>query len=277
MTDKAMTKKETEQALSQVEDVFEESAGLGYEETDQDTYALPMMSILQKGSPQVDEALGNPVPGAKAGMFWDNIQEECFPGDPGLTVIPVHFRRSVIEWIPRTDGGGFVGEMTPEQAEQILGKAITARDIRDDKNRIVVPETGHELVDTRSHYLLVERDGEFLPVLVSMTSTQLKKSRRWMTAMGQITRQRKNKTRYRPPMFSNVYQLTTVPEKNDQGSWFGFKITRKGFVDELYTPEVALEALEAAKAFREMLKSGQIEERREQTTDEVEIDDEVGF
>ena len=77
-------------------------------------------------------------------------------------------------------------------------------------------------------------------------------------------------------MFSNVYLLTTVGEKNDQGSWFGFHVKRLGFVDEYYSPEVTMAAVTVAKAFRELLKSGQLKEKREQVYD-GEVDEDVGF
>ena len=47
-------------------------------------------------------------------------------------------------------------------------------------------------------------------------------------------------------------------------------------MDKYYPPEVAMGAVTAAKSFRELLMSGQIEEKREQAYEE-EIDKEIGF
>jgi hypothetical protein len=50
-------------------------------------------------------------------------------------------------------------------------------------------------------------------------------------------------------MFSQVYKVTTVPESNDQGSWFGWKIEHVGVI-------TSADAYGAAKEFREMVISG---------------------
>lgn len=257
--------------IGAAEDLWGGDAGAGYEETDVDAYALPILSVLQKMSPQVDEADGAYVEGAKPGKFFDNVDGKVFDA---VTVVPVHYRRSVIEWIPRDDGGGLVGEMTPEDAERILGVPITARNIRNDKGKIVVQETGHELQDTRQHYVLVITDEGIFPAMLSLTSTQLKKSRRWMTAMSQVTFRRADGTRYRPPMWAHVYRLMTVPESNDKGSWHGLTIERSGSVDEVFgdrTPEI----VDAAKGLREAVLSGRVRVKQDEPSPEV--DDDIGF
>ena len=94
----------------------------------------------------------------------------------------------------------------------------------DEKKRRVMPN-GNHLVDTRVHYALLVANGEAEPVVFTMTSTQIKKSRKWMTVMRQLRMERPDGSFFNPPMFSHQYNLTTVPESNDQGAWMGWKIT----------------------------------------------------
>jgi hypothetical protein len=38
---------------------------------------------------------------------------------------------------------------------------------------------------------------------------------------------------FTPPMYSQVYRLTTVGESNDKGKWFGWEIERVGSVEDM--------------------------------------------
>ena len=58
---------------------------------------------------------------------------------------------------------------------------------------------------------------------------------------------------YTPPSYSHLYQLTTVPEKNDKGSWYGWKIDLLSEVEE-----VAL--YNQAKAFAATVNEPQLTE-----------------
>jgi hypothetical protein len=58
-----------------------------------------------------------------------------------------------------------------------------------------------------------------------MSSTQLKKSRSWNSIIRSYTA--KHPTTGETitlPIFNRSYMLSTVPESNDQGDWFGWKI-----------------------------------------------------
>ena len=60
-------------------------------------------------------------------------------------------------------------------------------------------------------------------VVIAMTSTQLKKSRRWIAQMRALQIPVGNK-KINPPMYSHIYPISSVPEQNDKGAWSGFAI-----------------------------------------------------
>ena len=64
-----------------------------------------------------------------------------------------------------------------------------------------------------------------------MTSTQLKKSRRWNSLMltQKVTAPSGSFT---PPTYAMIYKLTTVSESNDRGSWFGYQVEKVGQVED---------------------------------------------
>jgi len=232
---------------------FQADAGAGYEEADKDAYAIPFINILQALSPQVDESDGAYIEGAKPGMFFNTVTNDIFSGD-GVEIIPVHFSRGYIEWGLRENGGGFKAEHSVADASALLKESV-----RDEKNRDVLPN-GNHLVDTRNHYAIIKTESGWAPVIISMTSTQIKKSRKWMTAMNQIQINDGDRP-YNPPMFANLYKMSTVKEKNDQGSWFGYKLERQGFVEDNNVYQLA-------KQFREQILSGEAKAAHE-SVDEI--------
>lgn len=235
---------------------FAEDAGSGMEGTTQESFAIPFLSVLQKGSPQVDEASGVAIEGAKSGMFFDNISGKMFDGKGGVTIVPCAYRRVFLRWTPRgMPGSGFKGEMTPEEVATLRSKG----QIVEMEGKLYVPmpdgtvndKRCDRIADTRNHYvLLVTEDGAFKQALVSLTSTQIKKSKALMSMLADIKIKGTNGM-YTPATFANQIKATSVPESNDKGNWHGWKFDHAGMVDrgDIYA---------AGKAFNDTVKKGQV-------------------
>ena len=56
---------------------------------------------------------------------------------------------------------------------------------------------------------------------------------------------------FTPPMYSQMYKLTTVAESNDKGKWFGWEVERIGPVEDAAV-------YQAAKAFATSVDSGDV-------------------
>lgn len=251
MSKQVATKKDTLPALA---GDFEEAAGAGFEGADAEAYAIPFLAILQSNSPQVSKSNSSYIKGAEEGMLLDTVENAVIdPGEDGISVIPCFYRRAYVEWIPRDSGGGYVGEYTADEAP---------RTERDEDGRDILPN-GNELMDTRYHYVLyVREDGSYSPVVIAMTRTQVKKSRRWMSQMQNIKFPRKDGSgSYTPPMFSHVYKLKVIGEQKDEYSWMNWDIAGKDILED---PELVA----AAAAFRDAIVGGQVKEATEsqQTT-----------
>jgi hypothetical protein len=251
-------------AVNPMEDMFAGDAGGGFESTDAETYAIPFFMILQKGSPQCDEDDGAFIEGAKPGMLFNSVSQELYDGAKGVLVVPAYFQRMMVEWVPRDSGGGMRGMHKPEEPGiQNLP--------RDDRGRFTLPN-GNYLADTRYHFcVLLKEDGNFEPVVISMSSTQIKKSRQWMTKMQGIKIPLPTGKKITPPMFSHVYKLTTVSESNDQGSWKGWKVE----LDHRITPD-EVEFYEAAKVFKKQVETNKAQVSTEPAPGSAE-DTEVPF
>lgn len=252
MSKKEIAKNETSTELTTAQGgalaaMFEEEHGSGFENTDEQSFAIPFLIILQSGSPQCKRSDGAYVKGAEEGMLFNTVTGEVYDGDEGVRVIPCYYKRTFIEWAPRDSGGGFKGEHLPSDP-------IVSTIQRTDKGDVL--PNGNLLVDTRTHYvLIIKEDGSFQPAVVAMSSTQVKKSRQWMSKMDGIKFKNAAGQLYTPPMFSHSYQLSTTPESNDQGSWFGWKVGGAQLIED---PQL----FAAAKEFKRAISAGEVREQQ---------------
>lgn len=239
-------KKKEEGTVAMLAD-FEADAGLGMEAVDSDCTAIPFIRILQKLSPQCEPSDGKYIEGAKDGMLLNTVTEEVMDGDAGITFVPVLFNRRIIEWEGTESGSGLVG--IHNLAE---GLALMKDAKRDDKNNDVLPN-GHCLVDAREHYgLVIKEDGTSYPALISMTKSQLKISKRWVSRIMGI-RLQGTKGPFNPPAFSHMYKLTTIVERNrDNKPYSNWKVELIGRVDD---PNIVAEA----RMFLDGLNAGAVQ------------------
>lgn len=239
---------------------FAADAGAGLETAAQEDFAIPFLTVLQKMSPQVDEDSGAYIPGAKAGMIYETVTGRMFDGKKGVLIIPCAYRHVFLRWGPRESASaGFKGEFSVDAMAQIRASG-QAKEV-DGKLYAPLPDGSvHEkksdrFADTRNHFclLLDEENGGTMQVLLSISSTQIKKSKmlnqmlaavRFTTPQGKIA----------PPTFGNLVRMTTVPEQNEKGTWHGIKFEIEGRVSDraMYT---------IAKAFNASVNKGNVAAR----------------
>lgn len=195
---------------------FGADAGGGFQNVRPKDVAIPFFAILQKGSPQVDELSDKHIAGAVAGMIMNTVTGEVYEGKDGFPFIPCGFSPEWVEWKPRDSGGGFVARHT--ENDPVLRHCTP-----DERGRLITPH-GNVISDTKYHFGVHPRsDGSLEWGIISMTSTQLKKSRNWLTMMKKLTMP--DGREY--PMYSHVYNLFTDGETKDKYSWYGWKIEMK--------------------------------------------------
>lgn len=217
-------------------------SGAGFEDAGSEAFAIPFLSVLQSGSPQVKKSDGAYIKGAEEGMLFNSVTQEVYNGDDGIEIIPCHYTNRFIEWEPREKGGGFVGEHLA--TDPVIGQCV-----KDEKGRLVT-SAGNNMVDTRNHYVLIRKEGTLSPAIMSLSSTQIRKSKMLMSMLQGVKVKDPTTGMFQiAPMFSNIVRVTTVPESNDKGSWFGYKFELIGRVtDESEFVE--------AKSFAHAVKSG---------------------
>lgn len=196
-----------------------EDSGLGKENITTKDMAVPRLAILQPISPQCMVGKPEYLEAAKAGMIYDSVMNHLYSGAEGIDVIPVHFRSTHLEWVKRSAGGGFVGD---------LGLNFdTSKYKLNPETRTLETAEGHDVILTAEYFAYVlQKEGGVAPAIISMAKTQHRKSRVWNTLINQleIPDPRDPSKALNPAMFYRSYHMTTTIESNDKGSWFGWKI-----------------------------------------------------
>lgn len=251
-------------------DEFEGFAGMGMDQVRTEDLSIPFLRILAQLSPQVNKRDGAYVQGAEAGMIYDTVANEAFDGDEGILVVPCYYSRRYVEWKPREKGGGYVASYDADHA-------IVNTTYRDDRGNDVLPN-GNLLTNTAQFFVLrMDESGIPQRCLITMTSTQLKKARKWLTQMQSRTAMGKNGM-FTLPMMSQVYRLRTVEERNDKGSWFGWEISHERSLNMSLANDKPV--FEMGVAFSKSVKAGEVKVKEDQGRDEVSRpvqDEEVPF
>ena len=239
--------KATSTAVADPSQNFEEFAGAGLENVGSSDLLVPRLGILQDLSPQVKERKSEYIEGAKVGMIADLGTGELFPD--GIWFLPVLYRKDYLEWAPRDSGKGLIG---------IHSDPSVLDDCRRNDRNQPINSAGNLIAETAQFYGINLSAGGRLS-FIPMTSTQLKKAKRWNTlAMGEKLK-RGDGTEYTAPLFYRTYNLTTAEESNNDGDWFGWKIARGPALPEITVELHGMDwraLMETAKDFRESLAKG---------------------
>lgn len=245
--------------------MFAADAGQGMEGAGQESFAIPFLGVLQKGSPTVDEALPTYNPAHRAGMFFENVTGQVFDGKAGVTIVPCSYRREFLRWGAKDAGGGFKGSYAPE----VVAEMRASGEIVEVDGQLYVPlEDGtindkkcDKFRDNRCHYVLIldEATGAWKEAVLSLSSTQIKKSKMLMSSLACVKFKNASGQMFTPPTFANLVKVTSVGESNDKGTWFGYKFEITGVVSRQ-------EVYAAAKAFHANVSSGAVAVKHESDT-----------
>ncbi len=239
-----IAEKKASTALAIMSDL-EQDAGAGFDGMTQDDYALPFLRLLTNTSPEVGE-----VDGAMPGMIYNSVTGELFDGKKGIHVVPCAYIRQYIEWEPRGSGSGAPVHIYPATSDILSQTHRVSGEAKD------YLDNGNYIENTANHYvMLVDENGVPSPALIVMKSTQLKKSRKWNSMMQSVKMTGKNGM-FTPPMYSQLYRLTTVAESNDKGKWYGWEIERIGPVEQ---PDL----YKTCKTFAQSVGAGDVKVKHE--------------
>ena len=236
-----MAKKETELAMtlapeSAIAVVDERPAFLapgdarGTEDLGKDDLQMPRISLAQQMSPELVEDNPKYIDGLKQGTMFNSVTREVIGKGPILVAVIRRDPARFVEFVPRDAGGGVKDPRVPAN---------------DPRTRFG-PDGELPLATKFYDYILmrVDRPG-FELIAISFKSTGLKVARNWNALI---------KLR-NAPVFSGVYQIGVVKEKNALGEFYNFSVKNAGWLTQ--------EVMKHAEAAYEALKDKVVEIHRE--------------
>ena len=224
---------------------IEQYADEGFDNVDSKSLALPFLKVLGQLSPQVTQGDSNFIPEARAGMIYNTVTDELYDGQKGITVIPCFYKLEYIEWKDRDKGAVAPVNVYPSDSD------IMSKTTRGDDGKDRLPN-GNYIEETASHYVMVVEPEKTSTALVTMKSTQRKKSKKWNSMMMSLRQKKKDgQGFFKPAPFTQQYSMRTVLEKNNLGSWFGWEIEHLG-------PVQSQEVMKSAFDFYESCKKGSV-------------------
>jgi len=238
-------KKEKAGALAP--NVFEADANAGGENISQEDLALPFLKVLGQLSPEINKVHAKYIEGAEPGMILNTVSGHLYDGKKGIEVVPVHYKRQLVEWQDRGSSTGAPVAIHSADSD------IMSKTTRDKSYKDRLPN-GNYIENTANHFVVLLGDAP-TTALISMKATQLKVSRKWNSMMMGIKLQGKNGM-FTPPTYSHIYKLKTVQMSNDKGTWFGWDVSQVGPVSDkgIY---------DTAKTFAGRVGSGEVEVKPE--------------
>lgn len=256
-----LAKKKQTNVVAIDESILLEDAGSGQESMSKEDLMIPRLTILQQMSDQVNKRHGSYVKGAEPGMILDNVANVALDGESGIEVVPISYRRAHLEWKP--DRGGLV-------ADHGADSSCLSNCSRGTRGEYIT-DSGNEIVPTGEYFVFLVDPTGYTPALISMAKSQLKKARQWNSMMNRLMIEASGQ-KINPAMFWTSYQLTTVPEENDQGSWFGWSIkinhdSQSGGIMKNH-PQGS-EIYMAAREFKEQVAKGEVQVSSESADDDL--------
>ena len=262
MANAVATKKNAELSTDVLDDIFE-TAGEGAA-FDSSEMQIPFVRVLQALSPQLNKKKSDFIEGAAQGDLFNTVTGQHWAGEEGVTVVPCFQTTKYLEFVPRDMGGGFKGEIAPNDPRLTQTQRVGSKE--------VLPN-GNELVKSDQHFcLIVDADGSCQPAVIDMKSTQLKVSRRWKTQIAmQKIKHPASGMMVTPAVFATMWKLTTTEESNDQGSWNNYQVEKVSLVDNR-------NLLQEAMAFRKSIAAGEVKAASEEVpSTSSQQDDSIPF
>ena len=133
-------------------------------------------------SPQLVKTNSDYIKGAEQGDIFNTVTHQVWKAEEGIVVVPCYFEQKLLEFVPRSQGGGFVQELSKDHPDVLNVK-------RDKETNMDLLPSGNELVRTGQHYVKVlnEELGMLEPAIIDMKKTQIRRSKIWVTQMSMQT------------------------------------------------------------------------------------------
>lgn len=242
---------------------YVEDSGSGFENQTSEDVAIPFISLLQPGSPEVqgEEAV------AKAGMLINKTTGDVISGKEGVSFVPAYTEHLMVEWTPREKGGGIV-------ARHAIDSDLAKRVRETQPFGEYKTESGNDLVETYYCYgVALDAEANGYPAVLSFSSTMIRAYKGWMfRARSVVVALPDGRKLTKLPLFSHGYRLRTERQEKNGHTWYTPVIGFAGENAEASRLPPSSDLYQMAKGVKEAISSGMARAateslRREEGTD----------
>lgn len=194
---------------------YGDDANGGFDNQTSADYSIPFIDILQANSPELnnDERL-------RPGMIFNRTTQEGFSGKEGVVFVPSFTDHCFAEWVPRDDGGGYVGRY--ELGDPVINNAERNQA---KKGKLIHKTSRNDLVETFYVFgVLATEDGNFSQCVISFTSTKIGVYRGWMTKARTQQVGLPDGRRVTVPLWGHRFRIKTQLIEKNNYKWFNFTI-----------------------------------------------------
>lgn len=252
-----------ENAIAGMDD-FASLAGEGFGDTNSSDFVIPRLGLVGDLSPQRKEGNAKYLADAKVGDIIDGALNEILAkGYAGETVhfLPVKRVKEVLEWKPRSAGGGLVSR------EPLVGRIEDVAKARganvNDKFEWKLPNN-NELIETWQLYGL-DLGRDCMPVFVPFKKSNIKVVKPWFTKRANT---KFPGTQNALPLLFRTVLLGSFKDSGNGNEWSNWTITESASLPEMGDYK---DIKAAAEAFLDILKSGAFVADVDQETSDDDI------
>ncbi len=250
------------------EEDFFADAGSGLEDFKQSDLLIPYVRIIQALSKELQRNHAKFIQGAEQGQFVNSATRKLYPADGKLLVVPVSFGHRYMAWRPNNAGPAY--DMGADDSK------FNSTEPDGEGKRF--DGEGNQLTDSLQFFtLLINKEtNEFEVAVLNFGGSQSRKGKGWASQINnRMERYPAGNPRagelMRPAIWFYSYELTTVPESNDKGSWYGFSIAEGPKVMGLPNGK---EIFRTASELRKRIEGGEVKAAVESPDTDADADQE---
>jgi hypothetical protein len=198
---KELTTKAENTELANIDTSIFLGSASGFEGTDSTTFKTPFLKILQALSPELKKSDPKYISGAEQGMYCNSATQSLHRD---INVVVLRVEHSLISWKPNR--GGFVSRVNKSLEESVVTK-------KDGMKKW--DAEGNDVMDTIEFFCLnIDEPSDIF--ILSLSAASFKHARSFATRLRMLKANGKAVN----VAWAGVWNIATMEEKNDKGSWF---------------------------------------------------------
>jgi hypothetical protein len=189
--------------------------------------SVPFLALLQGQSKQIMDPEAQ-VEGAKPGLFLNTVSEEVYGAE--LEILPVLETMLYVEWVPRTsDGPPVEGAGVPVAKYDPKDPFILGLRAEKDFGKLTNPENGNDIIQTTYLWaLILHADGNWEPIVISITSMKFGPYNRWRKKASMFTVLGDDGKKRRTDLSNHLIKLGVRGEKKHGYNFFNMTVDPAG-------------------------------------------------